>query len=83
MVIKICNEIEFKILLKQKNIIKMIEVNDRYDNTPLHIACSKGYLEVAEALLDAGAQIDNKNEDEQTPLHLASKFGRIRYKFRY
>ena len=56
----------------------MIEVNDRYDNTPLHIACSKGYLEVAEALLDAGAQIDNKNEDEQTPLHLASKFGRIR-----
>ena len=67
-----------QILLKQKHIKKMIEVNDRYDNTPLHIACSKGYLEVAEALLDAGAQIDNKNEDEQTPLHLASKFGRIR-----
>ena len=56
-------------------------MNDRWDNTPLHIASSKGFLDCAMALIDAGAQIDNKNEDEQTPLHLAAKFGRIRYKF--
>ena len=56
----------------------MFSVNDRWDNTPLHIACSKGHLDCAVALIDAGAQIDNKNEDEQTPLHLAAKGGRIR-----
>ena len=42
-------------------------MNDRWDNTPLHIASSKGFLDCAMALIDAGAQIDNKNEDEQTP----------------
>lgn len=27
-------------------------------------------------LLEAGAEIDNKNEDEQTPIHLAAINGR-------
>ena len=53
------------ILLSQPGIKNVIEVNDRYDNTPLHIACREGFLSVALALLNAGAQIDNKNEDEQ------------------
>ena len=68
----------FQILLKQSGIKDVFSVNDRWDNTPLHIACSKGHLDCAVALIDAGAQIDNKNEDEQTPLHLAAKGGRIR-----
>ena len=28
-------------------------------------------------LIEAGAQIDNKNEDEQTPLHIAASEGRL------
>ena len=27
--------------------------------------------------LQAGSEVDKKNEDEQTPLHLAAKEGRI------
>ena len=56
----------------------MLEVDDRYDNGPLHMACERGFVEIAVALLDAGADVDNKNEDEQTPLHLAAKNGRTK-----
>ena len=28
--------------------------------------------------MEAGAQIDNKNEDEQTPLHIAAKNGKLK-----
>ena len=66
------------VLLKQPFLTELLELNDRSDNTPLHRACSKGHLEVAVALMTAGAQVDNKNEDEQTPLHLASRYGRLR-----
>ena len=29
--------------------------------------------------MEAGADIDNKNEDERTPMHLAAKEGRVKY----
>ena len=42
------------------------------------MACEKGYFCIALTLIDAGADVDNKNEDEMTPLHLAAKEGRVR-----
>ena len=53
-------------------------LNDQYDNLPIHIAAEKGNVECVKILLDAGSEIDNKNEDEQTPLHLAAINGRPR-----
>lgn len=57
---------------------RLLDAGDRYDNTPLHIAASKGFFGIVNALLDAHADVDNKNEDEQTAIHLAAKFGRTR-----
>ena len=31
-----------------------------------------------QALLSHGADLDSKNEEEQTPVHLAAKFGRTK-----
>ena len=44
---------------------------------PLHLAVVKGNKEIAQLLLDHGAQIDvkAKNKDEATPLHWAAFFG--------
>jgi ankyrin len=41
--------------------------------TPLHFACSRGKLDVAQLLLDHGAQVNVKNHKGETPLHLASR----------
>ena len=68
-----------QILLGCGRASSLLSSNDRWDNTPLHTASAKGHLQALVALLEAGAQIDNKNEDEQTPLHIAAKHGKTRY----
>lgn len=65
-----------KALLTAGRVRRLINVGDRYDNTPLHIAAQKGYNGVVKCLLEHKADIDAKNEEEQTPLHLAAKAGR-------
>ena len=52
-------------------------LRDSFGNSLLHIACLNGHLEVSIALMDAGADIDDKNENEETPLHLAATKGHI------
>ncbi|KAF0308713.1 Transient receptor potential cation channel subfamily A member 1 [Amphibalanus amphitrite] len=65
-----------RVLLRHCQAPALVDFSDKYDNSPLHLACREGYLAIARALLDAGSRIDNKNEDEQTPLHVAAKYGR-------
>ncbi|KAK3103049.1 hypothetical protein FSP39_016076 [Pinctada imbricata] len=65
-----------KVMLSYPQVRKLMDIGDRYDNHPLHVAAQDGYLAVVKALLDSGADLDCKNEEEQTPLHLAAKFGR-------
>ena len=60
-----------KLLQKKSN----IDENDLFDNTPLHMACSKGHKLTVEVLLNLGAAIENKNEDERTPFLLAAENG--------
>ncbi|XP_071957076.1 transient receptor potential cation channel subfamily A member 1-like isoform X2 [Antedon mediterranea] len=65
-------------LLKHPKAKNLLEESDRYDNGPLHIAAKNGYLPIVKLLIESGADIDAKNEEEQTPAHLAALNGRFR-----
>jgi ankyrin repeat protein len=67
-----------KHLLSHRLGVAMIDRSDRNDNSPLHVAAAMGFLDVVKLLLDNGSKIDNRNDDEATPLILAVKFGRTR-----
>jgi ankyrin repeat protein len=41
--------------------------------TPLHMACEKGYAEIVKLLLEKGANIYIKNDEEKSPLCIASE----------
>lgn len=49
-----------------------INIADVYKNTALHLACQENNAEVAELLINKGALINLKNQEEKTPLELAS-----------
>ncbi|XP_048765661.1 transient receptor potential cation channel subfamily A member 1 homolog isoform X2 [Ostrea edulis] len=65
-----------KTMLAYPDVRRLVDVGDRYDNHPLHIAAQDGYLSIVKCLIEHGADLDCKNEEEQTPLHLAAKNGR-------
>ena len=54
----------------------LIGAKDKKDgSTPLHCAAWKGHVEVVEALLEAGADVNTHNENSHwgtTPLHAAA-----------
>lgn len=45
--------------------------------SPLHIAAKHGHSGASAALINAGANVDCRDRNGWTPLHLASRFGRI------
>ncbi|CAD7704058.1 unnamed protein product, partial [Ostreobium quekettii] len=49
------------------------DAQDRFGNTPLHLACDSGSLETVQQLLGPGRKtaVRIKNRDGQTPLHVA------------
>ena len=48
------------------------------DNTPvLHLVAGRGNAAVASALVEAGAQVDARDDLGATVLHLAASFGRL------
>lgn len=49
--------------------------------TALHEACNRGYYEVAKQLLAAGAEVNTKGLDDDTPLHDASNNGHFKVSF--
>ena len=49
----------------------MLERTDEFGDTPMIKACRRGHTEVAECLLQHGANLDARNEDGYTPLMLA------------
>ncbi|KAH9052937.1 ankyrin repeat-containing domain protein [Lactarius deliciosus] len=50
-----------------------INALDNHQETPLHVACSEASLEIAQVLLDNGADVSAHNADGQTPLHRVSQ----------
>ena len=58
----------------------LLNVNQRgmFGNTPLKVACVWGDIDAASFLLDAGADVNAKNEDGYTALHWAASLGNQR-----
>ena len=50
---------------------KEIEFNKGHDNTPLHIACLLGFMQIVVRLLELNASINITNSCLFTPLHFA------------
>lgn len=50
---------------------------DRRGNRPLYYACANGHLAVAVFLIGLGADINEKNEQHETPLRAATRWRRI------
>lgn len=47
----------------------------------MHEACNRGYYDVAKQLLAAGAEVNTKGLDDDTPLHDAANNGHFKVGF--
>ncbi len=50
----------------------LVDFRDENGTTPLHVAASRGNMEIIVCLLDNGAKIESQNAEAKTPLHLAA-----------
>ncbi|XP_046335737.2 transient receptor potential cation channel subfamily A member 1 homolog isoform X1 [Haliotis rufescens] len=64
-------------LLSVPEMRNLINWGDRDGNTALHIAAQKKNLHVVKILLKNKASIHTKNELEESPLHMAAKYGNV------
>ncbi|RDD38141.1 Transient receptor potential cation channel subfamily A member 1 [Trichoplax sp. H2] len=65
-----------KILLENSG-QELINCEDDLCQTALFIAAQRGYIQAIRLLLANGAQVEQFDRDENTPLHLAARSGRI------
>lgn len=49
--------------------------SDIWRRQALHIAASKGHIEFAKRLLEYGADVNTRDDDQRTPLHWAATYG--------
>lgn len=72
-------DLYFFLLLYQEFFIPLADhlifLYDQDEGTPLHIAASKGNLELVRVLVGAGAFVDARSGSGRTPLHLACARG--------
>jgi ankyrin repeat protein len=47
----------------------------RLKETPLHVALCRGHADIAQLLLEHGADVNAQNDGNDTPLHLSSEYG--------
>ena len=52
-----------------------VNVKDIYGTTPLHLSCRIGRCRQVRRLLEAGARVDDMNNDGWTGMHIAAEAG--------
>ena len=64
-------------LAENEEVRSLVNNTEMYENTPLHIASKLGFTNTVKELLENNfdIQVDQKNEDEKTAIHLASAGG--------
>jgi ankyrin repeat protein len=58
-----------------------ISLNIRFQSISLlqlHMACASGYKEVVLLILEHGGDLNVRDDQYWTPLHLAAKYGQVR-----
>ncbi|XP_058459318.1 uncharacterized protein LOC131435441 [Malaya genurostris] len=69
------------VLCGYKNIVKLLiskasmHVRDEENNTLLHLAATRGHLEITQILITAGISVDALGIGDKTPLHMAAVHG--------
>jgi len=64
------NEIE-----RLATLMNTVNTVDNSNQTPLHLACTRGFSDVVSFLIEKGAYIHAKDNFGSTPLHLAADYG--------
>jgi len=54
-----------------------LNLKNRFGDAPLHVAARFGHVRIIEALLEAGAEVDQKNDGGSTALILAAQGGKL------
>jgi serine/threonine-protein phosphatase 6 regulatory ankyrin repeat subunit C len=54
-----------------------VNICDKLDRTPLHLAAIHGEVEIVRMLIDAGAYVDVQDEDGWTALQWAARYGKV------
>ncbi|HBL98995.1 TPA: hypothetical protein DDZ86_05130 [Candidatus Dependentiae bacterium] len=62
---------EIKELLLNKENSKLLEEIDEDERTGLFLACEKNFSDIAQTLIEAGANVNTPNDIKATPLHWA------------
>jgi len=61
----------------KKNKIKILETEDKYGMTAIHIACEKGIQSIVSFLITEGAGVNTQDMLGETPLHFAAYNGHL------
>ncbi len=54
-----------------------LDVRNKIQETPLHVACANGMLNVSRFLIDRGSDVNSRDDEGFIPLHTASRFGHV------
>lgn len=60
---------------QKQTITDNLSIKDLHDNTPLHLCCMLGNLEIAKMLINEGAIVKSRNKQMWTPLNEAISYG--------
>ena len=69
------NELKRYIEINKNKYLDKLSAQDKHGNTPLHLACMLGNIEVAKRLINANAKVKIRNKQMWTPLNEAISYG--------
>ncbi|KAM9988224.1 hypothetical protein ACTFIZ_003581 [Dictyostelium cf. discoideum] len=71
------NKEEVSRLLKE-NTKEILFLKDSIGQTPLHVACFEGFIDIVNLLIKKGAKLDTRDKNGWTPLHCSASAGHFK-----